>query len=136
MRFAERQSSPSLLVCYVYTGTLSPNVARCLVPRSALAALNASFNPLGPSFPEVVCDITTLTELNLDATGIAAVPASLGKLKALESLQLDDCPLAHPYDALYGADPELLLRVFDTSVDALVRALTVHVLGIDGARLQ
>lgn len=86
---------------------------------SSLSALNASFNPLGPKFPALLCSMTALAELNLDFTGVRDVPLDLGKLKCLESLQLDGCPLQHPYDELYNADPELLLHAHDSAVDQL-----------------
>ena len=53
---------------------------------------------------------TSLAEANLDHTAIAEIPLGLSALRQLESLQLDGCPLAHPYDALYAADPEFLIR--------------------------
>lgn len=44
---------------------LPPDLARC----SALVALNLAANPLGPGLPAAVCELSALTELNVDHTG-------------------------------------------------------------------
>lgn len=43
----------------------------CLGRLTGLAVLNGGFNPLGPSFPDVLCCLSGLRELNVDHTGEA-----------------------------------------------------------------
>ncbi|MBN3306300.1 PHLP2 phosphatase, partial [Amia calva] len=55
---------------------------------SQLKTLNVSHNRLG-FFPESICEILTLTELNLSCNGIHTAPAQIGNLKGLQTLSLD-----------------------------------------------
>lgn len=47
---------------------------------SQLKSLNLSHNRLGV-FPECVCEIFTLTELNLSCNNLKTVPAKIGNLQ-------------------------------------------------------
>eukprot|EP00066_Takifugu_rubripes_P005777 XP_003970078.2 PREDICTED: PH domain leucine-rich repeat-containing protein phosphatase 2 [Takifugu rubripes] len=59
------------------------------LPRfSQLRSLNLSHNRLGV-FPECVCEIFTLTELNLSCNNLKTVPAKIGNLQSLQTLSLD-----------------------------------------------
>ncbi|KAJ8343740.1 hypothetical protein SKAU_G00310690 [Synaphobranchus kaupii] len=53
-----------------------------------LKSLNLSHNRLG-IFPESICDIPTLTELNLSCNGIHAVPSQIDRLQSLQTLSLE-----------------------------------------------
>ncbi|KAK5915314.1 hypothetical protein CesoFtcFv8_000916 [Champsocephalus esox] len=59
------------------------------LPRfSQLKSLNLSHNRLGV-FPECVCEILTLTELNLSCNSLHTVPVQIGNLQSLQTLSLD-----------------------------------------------
>ncbi|XP_033896202.3 PH domain leucine-rich repeat-containing protein phosphatase 2-like [Acipenser ruthenus] len=55
---------------------------------SQIKSLNLSHNRLG-SFPESLCEILTLTELNLSCNGIRSLPAQIENLHSLQTLSLD-----------------------------------------------
>lgn len=84
-----------------------------------LAALNLAYNPLG-AFPEVLCTLTSLRELNLDQTGAAfqlccndACTAVVPAHHTTQALPADECDQRAPYTvdsrlATVHASPELL----------------------------
>jgi hypothetical protein len=47
------------------------------------------------------------------------LPAELGTLASLTSLQLSGCPLALPYSTLYKKDPLLLVALHNEALSAL-----------------
>lgn len=52
---------------------------------SQLKSLNLSHNRLGV-FPECVCEILTLTELNLSCNNLKSIPAKIGNLQRCEKV--------------------------------------------------
>lgn len=57
---------------------------------SQLKSLNLSHNRLG-SFPECVCEILTLTELNISCNNLHSVPAQIGNLQRYGTVQTEGC---------------------------------------------
>ncbi|XP_039619250.1 PH domain leucine-rich repeat-containing protein phosphatase 2 isoform X1 [Polypterus senegalus] len=55
---------------------------------SQLKSLNLSHNHLG-QFPQSLCEILSLTELNLSCNGINQIPVQIGNLQSLQTLYLE-----------------------------------------------
>lgn len=77
---------------------------------SELSALNLSFNPL-KAWPDVVTNLLSLVELNLDHTELTDVPPSITRLTRLQGLQLEGVSLPWPLNELCESNPMLLLQV-------------------------
>jgi len=65
----------------------------------ALTRLHLMYNPLGV-FPEVLCDLPRLSDLNLGAAGLRTLPQSLGRMVALERLNLAENCLSELPEAI------------------------------------
>lgn len=86
-------------VDYVVTG---PPFCFRLRRFSQLKSLNLSHNRLGV-FPECVCEILTLTELNLSCNNLKTVPVQTGNLQRCSKVTRMTLKIHHLFSLLFNS---------------------------------